>query len=110
MTKQLGETPTNRSELTPAERDDALAFGVERLLRFGLRHALIKKMDVLVARNTLLDLLNLAAPYEGKVPKEDLDTPTVILDVPANVPGCYMLPGRHYEYKVSGVIDIDLNI
>lgn len=80
MTKQLGETPTNRSELTPAERDDALAFGVERLLRFGLRHALIKKMDVLVARNTLLDLLNLAAPYEGKVPKEDLDTPTVILD------------------------------
>ena len=39
-----------------------------------------KKMDVLVARNTLLDLLNLAAPYEGKVPKEDLDTPTVILD------------------------------
>lgn len=35
---------------------------------------------------------------------------TVILDVPANVPGCYLMPGRHYEYKVSGVIDIDLNI
>lgn len=35
---------------------------------------------------------------------------TMILDVPANVPGCYLMPGRHYEYKVDGVIDIDLNI
>ncbi len=47
-----------------------------------------------------------------RTPESNISSPppTVILDVPANVPGCYMLPGRHYEYKVSGVIDIDLNI
>ena len=48
--------------LTPEQRDARLALDVERLLRFGRKHKLIKDLDVLVARNTLLDLLALAPP------------------------------------------------
>ena len=61
--------------LTPEQRDARLALDVERLLRFGRKHKLIKDLDVLVARNTLLDLLALAAPSEAKPPKEDPATP-----------------------------------
>ena len=50
--------------LTPEQRDARLALDVERLLRFGRKHKLIKELDELVARNTLLDLLRLAAPSE----------------------------------------------
>ena len=57
--------------LTPEQRDARLALDVERLLRFGRKHKLIKELDELVARNTLLDLLQLAAPSETKPPKED---------------------------------------
>lgn len=53
------------TSLTPEQRDARLALDVERLLRFGRRHKLIKDLDVLVARNTLLDLLALAAPSEA---------------------------------------------
>ena len=45
----------------PAERDTALALDVERLLRFGRKHKLVKELDVIVARNTLLDILGLLA-------------------------------------------------
>ena len=61
--------------LTPEQRDARLALDVERLLRFGRKHKLIKDLDVLVARNTLLDLLALAAPSEAKPPKENPETP-----------------------------------
>ena len=66
--------------LTPEQRDARLALDVERLLRFGRKHKLIKDLDVLVARNTLLDLLALAAPSEAKPPKEDPETPAALLD------------------------------
>ena len=59
------------TSLTPEQRDARLALDVERLLRFGRKHKLIKDLDILVARNTLLDLLALAAPSEAKPPKED---------------------------------------
>ena len=65
--------------LTPEQRDARLALDVERLLRFGRKHKLIKDLDVLVARNTLLDLLALAAPSEAKPPKEDPETPAALL-------------------------------
>ena len=58
------------STLTPEQRDARLALDVERLLRFGRKHKLIKDLDVLVARNTLLDLLALAAPSEAKPPRK----------------------------------------
>ena len=66
--------------LTPEQRDARLALDVERLLRFGRKHKLIKDLDVLVARNTLLDLLALAAPSEANPPKEDPETPAALLD------------------------------
>ena len=66
--------------LTPEQRDARLALDVDRLLRFGRKHKLIKDLDVLVARNTLLDLLALAAPSEAKPPKEDPATPAALLD------------------------------
>ena len=66
--------------LTPEQRDARLALDVERLLRFGRKHKLIKELDELVARNTLLDLLQLAAPSETKPPKEDPATQMCIRD------------------------------
>ena len=66
--------------LTPEQRDARLALDVERLLRFGRKHKLIKDLDVIVARNTLLDLLALSAPSEEKVPKEEFATPAALLD------------------------------
>ena len=68
------------TSLTPEQRDARLALDVERLLRFGRKHKLIKDLDILVARNTLLDLLGLAQPSEEKAPKEDFDTPAALLD------------------------------
>lgn len=68
------------TSLTPEQRDARLALDVERLLRFGRKHKLIKDLDILVARNTLLDLLALAAPSEAKPPKEDPETPAALLD------------------------------
>ena len=68
------------TSLTPEQRDARLALDVERLLRFGRKHKLIKDLDILVARNTLLDLLALAAPSEAKPPKEDPATPAALLD------------------------------
>ena len=66
--------------LTPEQRDARLALDVERLLRFGRKHKLIKDLDILVARNTLLDLLALSAPSEAKAPKENPETPAALLD------------------------------
>ncbi len=68
------------------------ALDVERLLRFGRKHKLIKDLDVLVARNTLLDLLQLAAPSEAKPPKGG---------PPRRPPHCWMKwwswpPGRSF--------------
>ena len=84
MSKEKNRLPDEMlrpaAELTPEQRDTALAFHVERLLRFGRRHKLVKELDQIVARNELLDLLGLAAPYEGKIPKEEFDTPTEILE------------------------------
>ena len=58
------------TSLTPEQRDARLALDVERLLRFGRKHKLIKDLDILVARNTLLDLLALAAGSE-KLTREE---------------------------------------
>ena len=74
MPKQNIEA-VNISAMTAEQRDAALALDVERLLRFGRKHKLIKELDAIVARNTLLDLLGLAQPSEENVPKEDFDTP-----------------------------------
>ena len=79
MPKQNIEA-VNISAMTAEQRDAALALDVERLLRFGRKHKLIKELDAIVARNTLLDLLGLAQPSGEKVPKEEFDTPAALLD------------------------------
>lgn len=53
---------------------------IERLLQYGMQHSLITALDVYVARNTLLELFCLPQPWEGGVPEEHFDTPTVLLD------------------------------
>ena len=70
----------SQSTAPDMDRDQALALDVERLLRFGKKHKLVRDLDIIVARNTLLDILGLSAPFEGIVPKEDFDTPTEILE------------------------------
>lgn len=40
---------------------------IEVLIRFGLKHNLIGKYDVITVRNGLLDLLKIDEPYEGEI-------------------------------------------
>lgn len=54
-------------------------YEIERLLKFGQKHGLIDKLDTIIARNQLLDLLKLKEPYAGEVADEDLEYPTEIL-------------------------------
>ena len=55
-------------------------YEIERLLQFAQKHKLVKGLDVITARNALLDVLKLDAPYEGEVPQEELEAPTPILE------------------------------
>lgn len=41
---------------------------------------MIQDLDVIVARNQLLDIFHLDAPYEGEVPDEDFEYPTQLLE------------------------------
>lgn len=56
------------------------AYQIERLLQFGQKHGLLGELDAVYARNTLLDLFGLEAPFAGEVPEEQLDYPTEILN------------------------------
>jgi UDPglucose--hexose-1-phosphate uridylyltransferase len=53
---------------------------IERLLQFALNHKMIEKLDVICARNSLMDLLNVTQPYEGQTEEEKLVTATGILE------------------------------
>lgn len=75
MPKQNIEA-VNISAMTAEQRDAALALDVERLLRFGRKHKLIKELDAIVARNTLLDLLgSWPSPARKMCPKRILTPP-----------------------------------
>lgn len=56
------------------------AYEIERLLQFGNKKGLLDKLDTTVARNQLLDLMNLNEPYAGDVIEENLEYPSQILD------------------------------
>lgn len=56
------------------------AYEIERLLCFGKKHGLIDNLDIIIARNQLLDLMGLKEPYMGEVPDEEMEYPTEILD------------------------------
>ena len=63
------------TSLTAEQRDARLALDVERLLRFGRKHKLIKDLDVLVARNTLLDPAGPERPQRGQAPERAVRHP-----------------------------------
>ncbi len=56
------------------------AYEIERLLQFGKKHGMVDKLDTIIARNKLLELLNIEEPYNGNVIEEDLEYPTEILN------------------------------
>ncbi len=56
------------------------AYEIERLLQFGQKKGLISDLDVIVARNQLLDIFHLDAPYEGEAPDEEFEYPTQLLE------------------------------
>ena len=55
-------------------------YEIERLLQFAQKHGMIDDLDVIVARNELLDLFRLDAPYEGTVAEEEFEYPTELLE------------------------------
>jgi UDPglucose--hexose-1-phosphate uridylyltransferase len=57
-----------------------VAFEVERLLRFALKHKMIEDLDTIVCRNALLDLFKLEEPYFGEVSEEEFENPVEILE------------------------------
>ncbi len=56
------------------------AYEVERLLKFGEKHGMVDKLDKIITRNKLLDLLKLKEPYYGEIPDENMEFPTEILE------------------------------
>ncbi len=58
-----------------------IAKELERLLQFGVQRGLLEPEDVIFTRNALLDLLEIAEPYEGQIPQEELDNAMEVLSV-----------------------------
>lgn len=56
------------------------AYEIERLLQFGEKHEMIDKLDKIIVRNQLLDLLRLKEPLGEDAADEALEFPTDILD------------------------------
>ncbi len=56
------------------------AYEIERLLQFGIKHGLIDKLDAIISRNQLLNLLKIEEPYNGNIVEENLEYPTEILN------------------------------
>ena len=63
------------------ERDPEINIGkeIERLLKFGLERGLLEPLDLIPARNALLDLFRLSEPYDGPVESETLESPAPVL-------------------------------
>ena len=57
-----------------------IAYQIERLLQFAQKHGLVDELDTIYARNALLDLFGLEAPFAGECAQENLTYPTEILD------------------------------
>jgi UDPglucose--hexose-1-phosphate uridylyltransferase len=56
------------------------AYEVERLLRFAEKQNMISGLDVIIARNHLLDLLKISEPYSGEAVTEEIKSPVLILE------------------------------
>lgn len=53
---------------------------IERLLQFAQQRQMLAALDLIAARNALLDLFLLTEPYEGEVPKEQLESAANVLE------------------------------
>lgn len=53
---------------------------IERLLLFAEKNKLVEGLDIIIARNKLLDLFNIPEPFEGDMPSENLQSPAQILN------------------------------
>lgn len=56
-----------------------ILLNIERLLQFAVKHSMLEKLDIIPARNALLDLLQCSEPYSGEVPNENVEIPADIL-------------------------------
>jgi UDPglucose--hexose-1-phosphate uridylyltransferase len=68
-------------ERTIPERSELAAYTLERLLQFAKQNSLLEPLDVYAARNALMELLSIAEPYTGSLPKERLDSPVELLEL-----------------------------
>ena len=57
-----------------------IALEIEKLLAYGKEKGLLKKWDLVPARNALLDLLEVAEPYPEEINYQAPDSPQEILD------------------------------
>ncbi|MFC0211828.1 UDP-glucose--hexose-1-phosphate uridylyltransferase [Paenibacillus chartarius] len=62
------------------DRELRAGLAIERLLQFGVQRGLLELLDTVPVRNALLDLFELAEPYAGEVPEEQLDSPVEALN------------------------------
>ncbi|MDF2922847.1 MAG: UDP-glucose--hexose-phosphate uridylyltransferase [Paenibacillaceae bacterium] len=58
----------------------AIAQDIALLVRFAQENAMLGEGDDIVATNALLDLLQVAEPYDGELPAERADSPVGILE------------------------------
>ncbi|TVY10808.1 UDP-glucose--hexose-1-phosphate uridylyltransferase [Paenibacillus cremeus] len=69
---------SEKTMTTPNARQ--AAYGVERLLQFGLHNKLLEPLDAYAARNGLLELLQLSEPFEGELDAAIPASPTELLE------------------------------
>jgi UDPglucose--hexose-1-phosphate uridylyltransferase len=73
---------------------------IERLLQYGCQKGLLAQLDVIEARNSLLDLLELDEPYAGAVMAEQLNSADDILGrLVGYAAGKGLLAGDEPEYR-----------
>jgi UDPglucose--hexose-1-phosphate uridylyltransferase len=76
MDRQEGEIMAHKGTIP-----ERAAYTLERLLQFAKQNSFLEPLDVYAARNTLMDLLGIAEPYIGSLPKERLDSPVELLEL-----------------------------
>lgn len=79
------------------ERD--MQIQIERLLHYGVRHRLLEPLDVTVARNALLDLFRLTAPYNGSL--EELFADEHDISGQAASPAAILEPMLDYALEIG---------
>lgn len=56
------------------------AYEIERLIGFAVKHKMIEELDIVLARNLLLELFKIEEPFTGEVIHENLNSAMEVLD------------------------------